>query len=78
MATNLNVITDHPAPEPARGFPGVGCLLCGAENSIAVQLVDCSFLCSECGNEISLEDARKAVDAWTRVLSWVALAAEVR
>jgi uncharacterized protein (DUF983 family) len=54
-----------------RGFKGAICPKCG-EESIQVSLADVSvFYCSECQDEILLDDIRALIAGWTPVLAWL-------
>lgn len=58
-----------------RGFQDACCLRCGEEGGVYVRLGEVTrFACSECDSEWTAQDVRAAVEAWSRVLVWVASA----
>lgn len=58
-----------------RGWPGLSCLNCGAEDTVRINL-DCldEVHCSECEVDQSVDYIRDQLAAWQSVLVWIALA----
>jgi hypothetical protein len=58
-----------------RGFSGAACLRCGEEGGVFVELdLVTTFHCSGCEGHWTGEEVREALEAWARVLEWVATA----
>jgi hypothetical protein len=70
--------TPTPATEPTaqpRGFPGLRCPLCGAEDCVTVALNDVFALhCTSCDEDIDADEARDNARRWLAVLAWCELA----
>lgn len=48
------------------------CLSCGEICDIYLNISDMdTFECKECDGTWELEDVRKSIDEWTRVLAWI-------
>lgn len=57
---------------PKRGFDGIPCILCGAEDNLRVDLDDMAhFTCSDCDGEFTAQDVRRHQERWTGVLAWL-------
>ena len=60
-----------------RGF-SCRCILCGAEESVRVDLHDLtSFTCTACEDDFTADDVREHVKAWAKVLAWIDTAPEI-
>jgi hypothetical protein len=58
----------------ARGFD-LACIKCGEECCLSLDLNDLETVrCPECDNEYTLEEVRKVIGQWARLLAWVDLA----
>lgn len=63
-------------------FPGLKCILCHEEDTIALDLDDGStFRCRECGDEFTMDTLREhlselhvMIHQWQVVLAWIATA----
>jgi predicted nucleic acid-binding Zn ribbon protein len=54
------------------------CILCGAENSVRVKLADvASMECGDCSEELTADDIRQAINAWTRILAFLETSPEL-
>lgn len=63
---------------PARGWPGIRCILCGCEDCITIHLGDATtFRCSECDDTFTDDDVIDQHRRWHAVVVWVRGAPEV-
>jgi hypothetical protein len=77
MATATQPTLTCVAPK-TRGFAGLCCLKCNAEDAVTVLVCDTSvFHCTDCGDEFSTDDVREHLERWQRVLAWVEMAPEM-
>jgi hypothetical protein len=60
---------------PSRGFGQLPCPLCGAWNTLSIELSELTkgdaCKCLECDEQFGLGDVRARLAAWQRVLAWV-------
>lgn len=67
-ATDLETRHDN-AVKP---FAGLTCPKCGAEDCISLDLDDLiSFHCRECEDCFDVNDVRKSIEQWSKVLAWI-------
>jgi hypothetical protein len=53
----------------------VGCIKCGAEDAVTVNLNDLdAFGCDSCSETWTTDDVRAFLSEWRRVLAWIDLA----
>jgi hypothetical protein len=71
-----------PTHEPVRrGFGPLVCLECGVEGKVSLDLDDMTaedaFQCRECEECFGVEDVRRMMERWQRVLDFVAAAPQL-
>jgi transcription elongation factor Elf1 len=64
-----------------RGFLGLPCLRCGEQDQLTIRLEALEFseaiCCGACEAEYGVDDVQAAVEAWTRVLTWIGMSPEL-
>lgn len=54
-----------------KGFK-VRCPYCGVEDTLSVRLDDVhAMTCSDCSSDVTPEDIRETIEAWSKLLAWL-------
>ena len=53
-----------------RGFPGLSCPACG-QQTLAVRVSEVELVCTDCGEEITLQQARVIAATWAALVEWL-------
>ena len=69
-AKAAQVSSDDTSPAP-RGFPGIRCPACGAEESIRIMAHTGACECGDCDVEIDRETIEGIAAQWSKLLGWL-------
>lgn len=58
-------------------FSDLKCPMCAHEGTVAVMIEDGTITCTECGDEMHIEDLEKMLEDWLRVATWIRMGEKI-